>query len=218
MNLISAHDTADHNLTVVERIAEELAQRILDGRLAPGSRLRQEEFAFELGVSHVTVREAFRRLELQNLVESQPRRGVRVTPLDARSEREIIAMRVALEGMALRHITGRVSRAQLQKIRAALEDGDRAEDIMAAEAANRDFHNGLAAPCGMPRLNALIAELNLAYSRYAIANARETPWRRRLNLDHWQIFEAYAAANYELAATLLTGHLGTADRVRWHRA
>lgn len=200
-------------MTVADRIAEELAHRILTGVLGPGTRLRQEVFAFEFGASHVPVREAFRRLETQRFVESVPRRGVRVAPLDAPGEREIAGMRSALEVLALRSLPGRVSSRQLQAIKAAVEAGDTAVDIFAWEAANRAFHVALATPCEMPRLIATIADLNLAYSRHVFAADRPAEWRPRSNHGHRQIYEAFAAANYNLAANLLAAHIKTVDRV-----
>ncbi len=203
----------DRATTVADRIADALAERIVTGALAPGARLRQEVFAHEFGASHVPVREAFRRLEMQRLVTSEPRRGMRVTTLDSRSEREIAAMRAALEVLALRSGPGRLAPHQLAAIAAAVAAGDAAADIFAWEAANRAFHAALAAPCAMPRLIATIAELNLAYSRHVFAAPRSAPWRAPSNQGHRQIYAACAAANTELAVQLLLAHIKTVDRV-----
>ena len=51
-----------------QRIADELSQRILDGDLAPGTRIRQEQIAEEFGVSRLPIREALRILESHGLV------------------------------------------------------------------------------------------------------------------------------------------------------
>ena len=122
-------------------------------------------------------------------------------------------MRSALEVLALRSIVGRVSPRQMEAIRNAVEAGDNAADIFGWETANRAFHVALAAPCGMPRLIATIADLNLAYSRHAFAAERPAEWRPRSNHGHRQIYEALATANYGLAANLLAAHIKTVDRV-----
>jgi DNA-binding GntR family transcriptional regulator len=62
--------------TKAEAVYDALQQAILSGRLQPGEHLRQEEVAAEWGVSQTPVREAFRRLESEGLVEHQPNRGV----------------------------------------------------------------------------------------------------------------------------------------------
>lgn len=89
--------------TAVGRIRKALAKRIIAGSLEPGSRLGQDHIAEEFGVSHVPVREAFRRLEAQGLVVSEPRRGVRVAGIGLGEDREVAEMRSALESLAQRN-------------------------------------------------------------------------------------------------------------------
>lgn len=79
--------------THAARIARILADRIITGAIPPGTRLRQDHVATEFGASHVPVREAFRVLQSQGLVESEPRRGVRVSEFDVAELREVAEMR-----------------------------------------------------------------------------------------------------------------------------
>lgn len=62
--------------TKADAVYDELQSGILSGRIAPGVHLRQEEVAARWGVSQTPVREAFRRLESEGLVEHAPNRGV----------------------------------------------------------------------------------------------------------------------------------------------
>ncbi len=62
-------------------IAHQLASRIVRCEVSPGEKLRQDLVAREFGVSQVTVREAFLRLEGQGLVFSLPRRGTCVASM-----------------------------------------------------------------------------------------------------------------------------------------
>ncbi len=62
--------------TKADAVYEALQSGILSGRLQPGDHLRQEVVAAEWGVSQTPVREAFRRLESEGLVEHSPNRGV----------------------------------------------------------------------------------------------------------------------------------------------
>lgn len=201
------------NEGLVGRVADTLAGRIIVGLLQPGERLRQDGLAFEFGVSQGTVREAFRKLEAMKLVEALPRRGVRVAPIDVAGEREIATMRAALEVLAIRSIAGPVPSSHLKCLREILKQGDAAENLIDSEAANREFHIGLARPCAMPRLIAAIAELNLAYSRHVFASARPDEWKPRYNFDHWRIYDAYASGDREQAAMLLARHVNSVDRV-----
>lgn len=200
--------------TVVDRIASELAQRIIDGRLAPDERLRQDGFAAEFAASQVAVREAFLRLEAQRLAIRAPRRGVRVAPLPAGGDREIVTMRVALEVLAVRSLTARPNAKRLARIEVALDAGDRAQDVVEWETANRDFHFSLAAAAAMPRLAASVLELNVASSRYALAQTRPAQWTPRSNHDHRRIFEALCDGRIEDAAVILEHHIKAAERLQ----
>ena len=62
--------------TKADAVYESLQTAILAGRLKPGDHLRQETVAAEWGVSQTPVREAFRRLESEGLVEHAANRGV----------------------------------------------------------------------------------------------------------------------------------------------
>jgi DNA-binding GntR family transcriptional regulator len=200
-------------MTVADQIADVLRHRILIGELAPGVPLRQESIAFEFGASHVPVREAFRRLEAQKLVACEPRRGVRVAALDREGEREIIEMRSVLEVLALRNVVGRVSSKHLAAVEAALQAGNNARDIFEWEVANREFHVALVAPCGMPRLMTALVELHLASSRYVFAERRSASWQPQSDHAHRQIYDAMKKGQTEIAASLLHGHIRTAERV-----
>ena len=65
-------------VSLSEQIAHHLGERIITGELAPGAKLPENELAKDLDVSTNSLREAFRLLEKQYLIELQPRRGARV--------------------------------------------------------------------------------------------------------------------------------------------
>lgn len=203
----------DDSSTIVMRIAETIAERIIDGTLKPETRLRQDHVAREFNSSHVPVREAFRQLEAEHLVVALPRRGVRVAPLDATSIREISEMRAALEVVALRHAASRLTPAHFAKIELALIEGDNAETLQEFEATNRAFHQALVTPCAMPRLLASLDGLQRANSRLVFAMAHSSGWRPRSNQDHRLILGALRARNIEQACSLLARHIQTIERL-----
>jgi DNA-binding GntR family transcriptional regulator len=64
------------NRTKADLVYEALQSSIMAGNIREGEHLRQEEIAARLGVSQTPVREAFRRLESEGLVEHAPNRGI----------------------------------------------------------------------------------------------------------------------------------------------
>jgi len=207
-----------NDLTVADRITADLTNRIVTGDLAPGERLRQDGLALLYRTSQAPVREAFLRLEARCLVISRPRQGVRVAPLEPQDEREIIAMRMALETLALRNVRVRPGPRQLARLDAVLEDGAAARDLVMWEQANRAFHTGLAALSGMPRLTETVADLNLAYSRHVLARDRSALWTPRSNHDHQRIRDAVASGQFAAAEALLERHIAAGERLRTHAA
>ncbi|WP_431281927.1 GntR family transcriptional regulator [Humitalea sp. 24SJ18S-53] len=165
-----------------------LEQRMLDGSLAPGTRLNEAALAAELGVSRGPVREALRTLQQTGLVEGEAHRGMRVRVLEAAEVAEIYDMRALLNGFACARLAGRgeptALRAMVAAMQAAIEAGDREGYYRL----NLDFHQAIFVAAGHKRVAA-------AYD----AALREG-WRSR-----WESLESEAnmrASNAEHTATL----------------
>jgi DNA-binding GntR family transcriptional regulator len=193
-------------------IVRVLAQRIVSGELSPGSRLMQDHVAEEFQISHIPVREAFRKLEAQGLIISKPRCGVRVSPLDPGLVLEVTEMRAALEGLALHHALPRLGRADLDLARAALVAGEASDQIAVWEAANRRFHLAITAPCGMPRLMAAIGDLHQSTARFLFATWKHLDWQPRSDNEHRAILDAIERGDRKKARALLKSHVREAGR------
>jgi DNA-binding GntR family transcriptional regulator len=85
---------------VAERAYVELRDRIVTLRLAPGTILREDELMREMEMGRTPLREAVKRLALENLVAVQPRRGTFVSDVDAADIVNITEVRAELEGFA----------------------------------------------------------------------------------------------------------------------
>ena len=122
-------------LVTVRRVRDDVAgilrQWILDGTLAPGSRLRVADLAGRLSISPMPVREAIRQLEASGLVATEPHRGARVARLDPRELEELYEIRMILEPEAARRSVERpnkeraaVLRSRHADLRSAAASGD----------------------------------------------------------------------------------------------
>lgn len=204
------NSTTDESVSA--RIARLLADRIVSGDLAPGSRLLQDHLAEEFGTSHVPVREAFRKLEAQGLAVSKPRCGVTVTSLDPSKVTEVTEMRAALESLALHHALPHLSRADMNAARKALADGEASDQIAVWEAANRRFHLALTTPCGMPRLMSMIDDLQQSAARFLFATWKHLDWRPRSDEEHRAILRAVNLGDEGEARALLETHIRQAGQ------
>jgi DNA-binding GntR family transcriptional regulator len=105
---------------IAERAYVELRERIVTLRLAPGTLLREDELMRELGIGRTPLREAIKRLALENLVAVQPRSGTFVTGVDAADIIHISEVRADLEAQA----------AELAALRMAGDTRERAEALL----------------------------------------------------------------------------------------
>jgi DNA-binding GntR family transcriptional regulator len=85
---------------VAERAYIELRDRIVTLRLAPGTVLREDELMREMDIGRTPLREAVKRLALENLVAVQPRRGTFVSAVEAADIVNISEVRAELEAYA----------------------------------------------------------------------------------------------------------------------
>jgi DNA-binding GntR family transcriptional regulator len=126
-----------------DRAYARLRDAIVDGTLAPGERLRDQELCEWLGLSRTPVRDALSRLEQDGLVETEPQRFTRVAPLDRRAARDAFPIVAAVHALAAELGVPRLVGADLNRMRAAnarFADALNEVDVDAALAADDAFH------------------------------------------------------------------------------
>ena len=119
-------------LSLVDQIAQGLTERILSGALKGGDRLNEEQLKQEFGVSRTPLREAFRVLDKNGLVEVLPRKGVFVKRITAQDIRDNFPVRAQLEGLAAALAHSHLTREELEQMEAAFR-------IMQHSAGENDF-------------------------------------------------------------------------------
>ena len=207
------------NPTRAERLADQLAQEITAGRLAPGTALEEVALAARHGVSRTPVREALRLLAATGLVEMRPRRGALVAaPAPDRLSdmffvmAELEATCAALAAAVMRP----AARMALQGLHAEMGRMVYDGNVAAYRAANVAFHQALYAGAS----NAYLAELAAA-TRMRLAPFRgaqlEAPDRlRRSHAEHGEILTAVLRGEREVAAAAMRAHLA-ATHSAWAR-
>jgi DNA-binding GntR family transcriptional regulator len=190
-----------------DHVLDELRTAILDGRMAAGETVRQEDVAARLGVSRMPVREAIKRLEAEGLVEVLPSRRVRVAALSRDEIEDIYDMRAVLEPLAIRLAVPKLTRAQLRDAAHALEAADDEEDADTFGVRNAAFHLALMNPCERPRLLNGIASLLDLSDRYQRAALRDPEHNARVRAEHAALLEAARAGDADRAAQLTEAHV-----------
>ena len=91
------------------KVFRKLREDILNGRYQENDELREAAIGEELGVSRTPVREAFRQLELEGLIQIIPNKGAYVTGITQKDVKDIYMIRSLLEGLCARWATEHIS-------------------------------------------------------------------------------------------------------------
>ncbi|HKP06941.1 MAG TPA: GntR family transcriptional regulator [Microbacterium sp.] len=149
-----------------DEVYARLGEAILDGRLAPGERLRDQELAEWLGVSRTPVREALQRLERAGLVEVSPHRYTRVShPNQQNDTIELVAFNM---GLAVRMASGRADAEALELALERLDDviaASRVNDAEALAVASHSFFSVVTRASGNYALLQFVREYEFAIRR-----------------------------------------------------
>lgn len=199
--------------SAVDSATEELRVAIVDGEFPAGSHLVEMEITARLGISRNTVREVFRILQAERLIEREAHRGVVVRTLTPESIRDVfVVRRLAETGAILEAASAPAGTREecCRRMRVALADAGAALEAVDAHrlaAADLAFHGAVAALAGSDRLveviSAIKAELRLAFGSVPDRVAFHAPYVAR----NAAICELVENGEDEAAASVLRQYL-----------
>ncbi|MGR6916842.1 GntR family transcriptional regulator [[Actinomadura] parvosata] len=202
--------------STAERVADILRDRISEGFFQPGQRLSEESISEALGVSRNTLREAFRLLGHERLLDHRLNRGVFVRLPSVEDVLDLYRVRRVLEGAAVRR---KPSEEQLAVIKEAVADARRAaagDDWQAVGTANIRFHQALVSLNESPRIDEtmrqLLAELRLVFHVMENPRAFHEPFLER----NRTLIGLIESGRPEEAAAYLDDYLDHAERLLIH--
>jgi DNA-binding GntR family transcriptional regulator len=192
-----------------EAVHDQLRAAILRNELPAGMILNQVHVAKRLGVSRTPLREAFRMLQREGLIEGKSNRRMRVAGLSLDGLEDLYAMRILLEGLAIRLTVPQQSNETLSELKNLLKEMEnlaQLEDYEAWEVPHLKFHAGLVQAVG-ERQRREIMRLSEHAERYRRAYTTETPraWAKGVK-EHKAILDACVDRDPILAAERLARH------------
>jgi len=191
-------------------VVERLREAILDGRLKPGERIRQEAIATEMGTSRIPVREALTRLQNEGLVTLTSHVGARVAQLRLDELDELYLIREQLEPAAIAQSAPHLRAAQLRKLAEHVEQMEASADIEDPSRwvdLDRQFHLATYAGARLPRLLEMIEGLWNATQQYRRAYTRLPERFALAHSEHRLILEALERRDAENARLLQLLHI-----------
>ena len=200
------------------QVKDRILQWILEGELAPGSRIVETRVARELGTSQAPVREALRDLATLGVVEMQPYRGARVRRPTKHELVQAMEVRAELEGMAARLAAPRITEDCLNELQGLMDEMDKwadAGDAHEHAIKNTEFHAAVVRASGNRTLERTWSMLEPFARTYVTATVPgiDLHW---LGQRHLPIFEALQARDPERAAEAMRLHANEAEDLVEH--
>lgn len=191
-------------------VVSRLRDMIIEGELAPGTKLRERILCERLGISRTPLREAFKVLAADGLVELHPSRGATVAKLRIEEIDEMFAVMGALEALSGELAAERISDETIAEIRvlhAQMLLHYTRGDLGAYFALNQQIHEAILDAAANPTLASIYRSLagRVRRARY-LANMSKTRWAEAVE-EHEAILAALTARDGARLAGLLKQHL-----------
>lgn len=205
--------------TLSDRAFEWLEEAIIKGDYPPRSKLDEGALAKAFGISRGPVREAIRRLEGKKLVERVPHVGARVAALTGADLTELFYVREALEGMACRLATLRMTDDEIRDLSDLLEGHAASGALKAGESyyqrpGDFDFHFRMIQASRNPKLIAMLCDdLYHLLRIYRYRSSFRQGRAREALREHRAIVKAMTARDPDAAERLMREHLNRARLV-----
>src|SRR4051794_503270 len=198
---------------LADRAYTALRDQIVTLAIAPGAPINEDALGRALEMGRTPVREAIKRLALENLVSVFPRRGTFASEINITDLAHISDVRVQLEGLAAYRAAERLTAAQRDELDAlaAEIDGGRgaAADLMALDAR---VHRFVYRCAGNPYLqDTLERYLNLSLRLWYLVLGRLPHLFDRVH-EHRDLLLAIRSREAQRAQSIAAEHVATFER------
>ena len=192
------------------RVFNKIREDILSGKYKEHEELKEVAIGEELGVSRTPVREAFRQLELEGLIQIVPNKGAYVTGITEKDVKDIYMIRSLLEGLCARWATEHITDEQMEEMEEnvylAKFHAQKGHYDQLAVLDNR-FHEIMYEACNSKMLEHQLKDFHdyvLRVRKKTLANVNRGT---KSNEEHEQIMEAIKSKDAEKAEMLANRHM-----------
>lgn len=195
------------------QIASALRKAIVDVELAPGTALNETEVADSFGVSRTPVREAFRTLQLEGLLEVVPQKGTFVSRMQRSQLRDALFIREALECAAARRAVEAplAQRLQLARIVERQREALSHSDFEASLQADEDLHRAIIELSSHGSVWEVVRRARMHLDRLRRLATRELRGSQEALQHHEQIAAAIGRGDADTSERLLRDHIRQID-------
>ena len=198
------------------QVYQQLREQILHLELPPGTSIGEIETAARFQTSRTPVRDAFKILEIEGLLEIKPHIGTFVSLIDLRTVSDILYMRCTLEQSIFRELAKSLNKSQeykicllLQKQKELLESDIPLEEMARTFIVyDNEFHYSLYELAGRKNISLFYAAVNSQYERFrTFINLAGKGELQRLYNEHEQIWNCIVSKDLEQLDEYISHHL-----------
>lgn len=203
------------NLSLTERVYQDLRTAIITGSVPGGSRLVESNLAAKMHVSRTPIREALHKLALEGLLYSIPRAGYIVEEMSDDDVGDLFDVRIKIEQMAARMAIEKITAAEIEQLAANLEKADQVlKSDQGQEMAELDteFHGIIYKAARSKTLYRICRTLSDHTLKYRIALIDKSEMGRKTRDGHFQIYEAILAKDLTQIDATIQSHLELAKK------
>lgn len=199
--------------TLTDYVYGQLREDIIQGKLAPDSKLKIEHLRGEYNVGATPIREALSRLSSDGFVITEGQRGFRVSPTSAEDLDDVTELRITLELKALKSSILHGGDAWESRVVATyyqlskVEELDLFAHIETWEQRNHDFHWALISACTSKWLLHFYNILYDQHKRYRNISLVANLGNRAIHAEHQRIYDAALARDVETACRETESHI-----------
>lgn len=196
--------------TLPTAVAHRLREMIIEGKLPAGMRLNERALCDQLQVSRTPLREAFRLLSADGLVQMQPNRGAQVVALSEKDIRESFEVMGALEALSGELACRRISDQEIAEVKALtfeMQACHARNDLPAYYHANREIHDRINAAGHNHLLSQVYTTINLRLQNLRFrSNLNQEKWDAAMQ-EHIDMVGALSARDGARLAFIMRTHL-----------
>ena len=209
-------DNPQGSLTLAAHVRRYVLDAIASGELTPGMAVDEQALCKRFETSRTPVREAMLQLAAEGFVSSSARGGATVPRLTIARLREQLELLAELEAAAAKYATRRMSRTQLDGLRALFQQSEAvaqgARDPKAYEQANERFHDAIYSAACNDALVQQIRGIRLRCASYTL-DQFEFPGRIQKSVEeHRRLLEAIESGEPDRAHAAMLEHIGIGGR------
>lgn len=199
-------------ISLADQVFERLEGDILTGKYQRGEIITELRLCNELGVSRTPVREAIRRLEQEHLIE-ETSKGMTVMGITRQDFEDMCAIRLRIEGLAVRGFVAHADEEALRELKEAVEFQEfylSRSDADHLKTMDGRFHEIIYNRCGSAILRDTLSPLHKKVQKFRRQSLAERSRAEKSVAEHRAIYNAIATRDADTAERLMNEHVENA--------